>query len=191
MVRIPGGTFRMGSDDFYPEERPALRVTLDAFWMDAHPVTNAAFRRFAEATGYVTVAERRPDPADYSSVDPAVLVPGSLVFRRPPGPVPLYDPRAWWAYVPGACWHRPEGPASTRVGATLIEVLDDYADALAEAGGRLYLSGVDVDVATQLRRAGKLDLDRTVHLVEEDAVFGASTERAVASASAWLGRTQG
>lgn len=79
----------------------------------------------------------------------------------------------------------------TRVGATLIEVLDDYADALAEAGGRLYLSGVDADVATQLRRAGKLDLDRTVHLVEEDAVFGASTERAVASASAWLGGTQG
>lgn len=79
----------------------------------------------------------------------------------------------------------------TRVGATLVEVLDDYADALAEVGGRLYLSGVDADVAVQLRRAGKLDLDRTVHLVEEDAVLGASTERAVASASAWLGSAGG
>jgi sulfate permease, SulP family len=77
----------------------------------------------------------------------------------------------------------------TRVGATLIEVLDDYADALAEVGGRLYLSGVDEVVANQLRRAGKLDLDRVVHLMPVEDIFGASTERAVAHASAWLGRT--
>jgi SulP family sulfate permease len=76
----------------------------------------------------------------------------------------------------------------TRVGATLIDVLDDYADALAEVGGRLYLSGVDEDVARQLRLAGKLDLDRTVHLVPESKVIGASTKQAVASASTWLGR---
>jgi SulP family sulfate permease len=76
----------------------------------------------------------------------------------------------------------------TRVGATLIEVLDEYADALAEVGGRLYLSGVDEDVGRHLRLAGKLDLDRTVHLVPESKVLGASTRQAVASASAWLGR---
>ncbi|MDQ3802554.1 MAG: SulP family inorganic anion transporter, partial [Acidobacteriota bacterium] len=78
----------------------------------------------------------------------------------------------------------------TSVGATLIEVLDNYADALADVGGRLYLSGVDEEVGKQLRRAGKLDLDRVVHLVPADAVFGASTEQAVAHASAWLGGTQ-
>src|SRR5690606_34247071 len=104
MVWIPGGVFRMGSDDHYPEERPAHRVAVDGFWMDAHPVTNAEFRRFVAATGYVTVAERAPDSADYPGVDPELLVPGSLVFQKPPGPVPLHDPRAWWAYVPGACW---------------------------------------------------------------------------------------
>jgi sulfate permease, SulP family len=75
----------------------------------------------------------------------------------------------------------------TSVGATLVEVLDDYAHALAEVGGRLYLSGVDKEVSKQLRRAGKLDLDRAVHLVPADAIFGASTEQALAHASAWLG----
>lgn len=74
----------------------------------------------------------------------------------------------------------------TSVGATLIEVLDEYADALAEAGGRLYLSGVDPEVSKQLRSAGKLDLERAVHLVPVDDIFGASTEQAVARASAWL-----
>jgi len=77
----------------------------------------------------------------------------------------------------------------TNVGATLIEVLDNYADALAAAGGRLYLSGVDQEVDKQLKRAGKLDLDRVVHLIPADDVFGASTEQAVARASAWLGST--
>jgi len=75
----------------------------------------------------------------------------------------------------------------TSVGATLIEVLDDYADELSEVGGRLYLSGVDQEVGKQLRRAGKLDLDRVVHLIPANDIFGASTEQAVAHASAWLG----
>ena len=75
----------------------------------------------------------------------------------------------------------------TRVGATLIEVLDSYADALADVGGRLYLSGVSEGVGAQLRRAGKLDLGRAVRLVPAVAVVGASTEQALASAGAWLG----
>jgi len=78
----------------------------------------------------------------------------------------------------------------TSVGATLIEVLDDYADALADVGGRLYLSGVNKEVAEQLRRTGKLDLDRAVHLIPADNIFRASTERAMADASAWLGSTR-
>ncbi len=113
MAWISGGTFQMGSDAFYPEERPVHSATVDGFWMDEHPVTNAEFRRFVKATSYRTVAELQPNPADYPGADPALLVPGSLVFRRPPHRVSLDDYRAWWAYVPGACWHHPEGPSST------------------------------------------------------------------------------
>jgi formylglycine-generating enzyme required for sulfatase activity len=91
----------MGSDEFYPEEAPVRRVAVEGFWIDAHPVTVAEFRRFVLATGYVTVAQRTPDAE-----------PGSLVFRPTPGPVPLDDYRRWWHYVPGARWDRPEGPGS-------------------------------------------------------------------------------
>ena len=48
MVRIDGGTFRMGSDRHYPEEAPVHRVTVDGFWIDRTPVTNREFRRFVE-----------------------------------------------------------------------------------------------------------------------------------------------
>ena len=103
----------MGSNDYYPEERPIHNVTVDSFWIDRYPVTNADFGRFVGATGYVTVAERAPDPAEYPGVSTFLLVPGSLVFRRPPHRVSLRDHRAWWAYVPGASWRFPEGPGST------------------------------------------------------------------------------
>ena len=71
----------MGSDDFYPEERPVHQVAVDGFWMDEHPVTVAEFRRFVKATGTSRVAERPLDPADYPDADPDLLVPGSLVFH--------------------------------------------------------------------------------------------------------------
>ncbi|MFJ7965479.1 SUMF1/EgtB/PvdO family nonheme iron enzyme [Streptomyces sp. NPDC096324] len=88
---IEGGLFLMGSDDFYPEERPVHPVSVDGFWMDEHPVTVAAFRRFVKATGYVTVAERPLEPGDYPGADAADLVPGALVFQMPRGPVDLND----------------------------------------------------------------------------------------------------
>jgi formylglycine-generating enzyme required for sulfatase activity len=134
MVRIPGGAFLQGSDEFYPEERPVRRVEVDPFWMDVHPVTVAEFRRFVKATGYRTVAEYAPPAAAYPDADPALLVPGSLVFRPTRGPVALDDARAWWEYVPGACWHRPEGPRSdtyTRGRHPVVHVA--YADAEAYA----------------------------------------------------------
>jgi formylglycine-generating enzyme required for sulfatase activity len=75
MAWIPGGSFAMGSDDHYPEESPTHRVTVDGFWMDRHTLTNAEFARFARKTGYVTVAERAPNPADYPSAKPDMLIP--------------------------------------------------------------------------------------------------------------------
>ncbi len=113
MRRLEGGTFAMGSDEFYPEERPVHRVSVDAFWIDEHPVTAADYRRFVRETGYTTVAERPLDAADYPDADPELLVPGSLVFRKTSGPVALNDVRNWWEYVPGAYWKKPAGPGST------------------------------------------------------------------------------
>ena len=112
MRRLPAGTFLMGSDRHYPEERPAHRASVDGFWMDATAVTNAAFAAFVEATGYATVAERPLDPAQYPGARPEMLAPGSLVFRMSDGPVDTSDHRNWWAWAPGACWRRPEGPGS-------------------------------------------------------------------------------
>src|SRR5438094_8874636 len=88
---IPPGEFRMGSEDFYPEEGPVRTVAVDGFWIDEHPVTVAEFRRFVRATGYVTVAERPPDASQYPGADPDLLVPGSLVFHPTTGPVDLDD----------------------------------------------------------------------------------------------------
>jgi formylglycine-generating enzyme len=134
MIWIGGGPFLMGSNHFYPEEQPAHHSSVDGFWIDPHPVTTADFRRFVQATGYVTVAERPLDPAGYPGADPTALVPGSLVFRRPHRPVPLHDFRAWWTYVPGASWRHPEGSDSTIEGRERHPVTHvAYEDALAYA----------------------------------------------------------
>ena len=139
MAWIPGGTFQMGSDDWYPEERPVHAVSVDAFWMDEHQVTVAEFRRFVKATDYVTVAERPLDPAMYPDADRTLLVPGSLVFQGTGGPVPLTDYRRWWAYVPGASWRHPEGPGSTLNGRDrhpVTHVAFEDADAYAAWAGK-------------------------------------------------------
>ena len=134
MVRIEGGSFVMGSDHHYPEERPAHKVAVDGFWIDRHAVTNREFARFVEATGHVTLAEKPADPADYPGADPAMLAPASVVFVPPPGRVDLRNHYNWWQYVPGADWRHPRGPESS------LEGLDDhpvvhvaYEDALAYA----------------------------------------------------------
>jgi formylglycine-generating enzyme required for sulfatase activity len=113
MVWIPGGTFLMGSNDHYPEEAPAHKVAVNGFWMDTHVVTNAEFRRFVEATGHVTLAEKPVDAADYPGARPELLAPSSVVFRKPAGPVDLRDPHNWWSYVAGADWRHPRGPGSS------------------------------------------------------------------------------
>jgi formylglycine-generating enzyme len=116
MVWVPGGSFAMGSERHYPEERPVHRVMVDGFWIDEHTVTNAEFAQFIAATDYVTVAEQPLDPAQYPGAKAGLLVPGALVFHMTDGPVDKSDISNWWRYVPGACWHRPEGPGSDLAG---------------------------------------------------------------------------
>ena len=113
MVWIPGGTFRMGSDEHYPEERPAHRVTVDGFWVDRSPVTNERFARFVEATGHVTFAELTPKAEDYPGALPEMLFAGSMVFVKPEAPVDLRDLAHWWHWLRGAQWRHPRGAHST------------------------------------------------------------------------------
>lgn len=120
MVWIPGGSFTMGSDHHYPEEKPAHRVAVDGFWIDRQAVTNREFARFVQSTGHVTLAEKPADPADYPGADPAMLVPASVVFVPPPGRVDLRNHFNWWQYIPGADWRHPRGPD------TNLDGLDDH-----------------------------------------------------------------
>jgi formylglycine-generating enzyme len=120
MVWIEGGTFQMGFDQHYPEERPVHRVTVDGFFMDAAPVTNRKFRRFVQATAHVTVAEIPPDPKDYPGALPHMLKAASLVFRPPDHPVDLRDWSRWWEFRARANWRQPAGPGSS------IKGLDDH-----------------------------------------------------------------
>lgn len=116
MVWVNGGTFRMGSDHHYAEERPSHRVSIDGFWMDRSPVTNAEFREFIRATGYVTVAETPPDPKDYPGALPHMLKAASLCFRPPKFAVDLAHWPDWWTFKPGANWRHPYGAGSSIAG---------------------------------------------------------------------------
>ena len=113
MCWIPGGTFRMGSDHHYPEEAPAHHVTVDDFWMDSTPVTNAQFRAFVEATGHVSFCEIAPDAAQYPGTLPELLKVASTVFVAPSHRVSLRDHFQWWQFVAGADWRHPQGAGST------------------------------------------------------------------------------
>ncbi len=138
MVWIPGGTFLMGSDHHYPEERPSHQVKIDGFWIDHSPVTNRQFQRFIKETGYITMAERSPKPEDYPGALPELLVPGSLVFQQPNFPVEL-NQVSWWAYIPGANWRHPEGPGSSikgRENHPVVHIACEDAEAYAVWAGK-------------------------------------------------------
>jgi formylglycine-generating enzyme required for sulfatase activity len=156
MAWIPGATFLMGSNRFYAEERPVHRVTVDGFWIDAHPVTNADFARFVAATGHVTAAEVAPDPRQYPGIRPDMCVAGSLVFVKPGGRVDLTEPRQWWRYVGGAMWRRPHGTGSSITGLQNHPVVHvTFADAEAYA----HWAGKEIPTEAEWELAARGGLD--------------------------------
>ena len=129
MVWIPGGSFEMGAKEEHlgpvraqAEEFPTHRVVLEGFWMDATEVTNAQFRKFVEATGFKTRAERPFSRKDFPNAPEGSLDPGSFVFKQPEFEVDPERSRhdVWWKLVKGADWRHPDGPGSS------IEGLDDH-----------------------------------------------------------------
>ena len=138
MIALPGGTFAMGSDRFYPEEAPVRRVRVDPFRIDAAPVTNAQFAAFVAATGHVTLAETAPDPKDYPGMDPALAQPGSAVFEMTDRPVDTRVP-TWWHFRLGANWRAPTGPGSSTEGIEdhpVVHVSHGDAEAYAAWAGK-------------------------------------------------------
>lgn len=140
MVWIKPGRFEMGSPfSSFTDARPIHTVQLDGFWMDAAPVTNLQYAQFVRETGYITVAERKPDPAQFPGVPTEKLVPGSLVFRAPKRAVPLDDVTQWWEFVPGADWRHPEGLRSDLKGREnhpVVQVCFEDAAAFANWAGK-------------------------------------------------------
>jgi formylglycine-generating enzyme len=180
MTRIESGIFHMGSDDHYPEERPLHTRSVEAFWIDRTPVTNVEFSRFVAVTRYVTLAERQPHPDDYPDADPALLLPGSLVFRSPGAAADPDDWQAWWSYLPGAFWRCPQGPGSS------IEGLDDhpvvhvaFEDAMAYAAW----AGKDLPTESEWEFAARGGLDRAEFAWGDELVPGGRH-----MANTWQGR---
>ncbi len=116
MIKLDGGPFLMGTNSaegFTADgEGPVREITLDPFYIDAAPVTNAQFREFTRASGYRTEAERFGWSFVFQGHIPeerrAALVEDTVLAA------------SWWCKVPGATWEHPEGPDSN------IEARGDY-----------------------------------------------------------------
>lgn len=175
---IPGRTFVMGSDHYYPEEAPAHPVTVDGFWMMETPVTNRQFIEFIEATGHVTVAEKIPDARSYPGALPHMLKAGSLVFS-PPKTVNGKDIWQWWDFSFGANWRNPIGPGSNLRGKLDHPVVHvAYADARAYADW----AGMDLPTEAEFELAARGGSDDTEFAWGDELMPGG-----VAMANTWQG----
>ncbi len=168
-VQIPGGTFQMGSVEYYEEEGPVHSVSVKAFSIDKFDVTNAEFARFVAATHYVTDAERKPDPKDYPDIPADKLKAGGAIFTAPTGVRSLEDPNAWWAFAPGADWRHPDGPGSSIAGHDSDPVVQvSYNDALAYA----QWAGRDLPTEEQYEYAARGGLDGKTYAWGNDLTPG-------------------
>lgn len=180
MVHIPGGSFLMGSDEFYPDEQPVHERGIASFYIDRFEVTNEQYAEFVDATGYVTVAERPMDPAQFPGADPADLVPGAMVFTPTAGPTDLRDWRNWWRWEPGAFWRRPFGADSSiddRLQHPVVHIAYEDATAYAE------WAGMRLPTEAEFEYAARGGVDGARFAWGDEPYPGG-----VAQANSWLGR---
>ncbi|MFV0389772.1 MAG: formylglycine-generating enzyme family protein [Pyrinomonadaceae bacterium] len=156
MTLIPSGEFMMGSNDFYPEEKPEHKVYVDEFSIELYQVTNAQYAAFVEDTEYKTVAERPLPIEQFSHLTEEERSPGSMVFYPTSGPVDLVNMGQWWGWTRGASWKNPEGKNSTwqdRINHPVVHIA--YEDALAYA----QWAGRDLPTEAEWERAARGGID--------------------------------
>lgn len=169
MVWIPGGEFSMGSESASEslcglpgttlDAMPIHRVYVDAFWMDETEVTNAQFKEFVDATGYVTVAEIKPTLEEFPGAPIENLVTGSTVFKPTKSPVALDQYLQWWSYVPGANWKHPAGENSNldgRENYPVVHVAYEDAEAYAKWANKRLPTEAEWEFASRGGKAGEL-----------------------------------